>query len=179
VGNPCGEADQITIEEVIPAPKSHSSDAEESSVQNLNKVFASASCEDGPEINTEDQWNNFTVQLKRDSEGPNAGKFYDYTQKKYLDNVASITEGCSMEGLIGAFAGIPSFRDALAQHAAYGWKVLQCGGERGEGPGLEGQVLPRITIGSLSRITTSLGDFIYGVNIKDLKVTSPETTAKP
>lgn len=174
IQNPCGETDQINQEEVIPKPKTHSSDREESNVQNLNKLFATASCEDGPDINSEDNWKLFEPTLRLESAGTGGDKYYDFFKGKYLDHVTLVKESCSMEGLLTVFADLPSVRDALASHAAYGWRVIQCGGEKGN----LGEVFPHITIGSLSRVTTSIGDYVYGLNLKYLSVTSEEEKGK-
>lgn len=165
VANKCGEGDPIPEDEVLATPAHYSSDEDESSHQSLEKIFESATCTDGPSINTEANWAAVTPVLALEPNPPSA--FYDYVAKDYVAGATAATHECSFDGFIASLdaENVTGVEKTLRDYQGYGWRMTQCAVVDG---------LPLASMATLSAVINSLGDTILGVNFKTIKFGAKE-----
>lgn len=144
--------------ELLP-PAAYSSDEEETSSQNLEKIFANAACEDGPPVNSEANWAAAMPLLAQEPNPTSA--FYDFATKKYVAGATAAPYPCTFDGFIGSLKGLVGFEETLRQYEKYGWRLHQCAIVAG---------VPLASMISLSKVSNTLGDTILGINYKTITV---------
>lgn len=155
--NKCEEGAPVPEDAVINPVTDYSSDADEH--ESFEKLFATASCEDGPLINTEQNWALVQPLLQPEADAPSA--FYDYATRAYVPGATSALEVCDYDSFIASLGDIVGIDSALRPYEQYGWRLTQCAVVGG---------LPMASLVAISRTKNTLGDTILGLNYKTVTI---------
>ena len=68
---------------------------------------------------------------------------------------------CTIDTLISIFKGLPDAEKVLGEYRDYGWRAVQCAMVDGR---------PRAYLAHVARVPNTLGDFVYGVFLKEIRV---------
>jgi hypothetical protein len=144
----------------IPVPDAFS-DAEAGALPGEGDV---AQCDDGPAVNTEDNWALMGDLLEAEEEP--ASSFYDYETKEYVDGAAAASFECTWDNFIASLPGVAGFAETMGAYRDYGWRILNCSVVDG---------LPRASMATLSRITATNGDASLALNWKAIALDRGDT----
>ncbi len=155
----CTDENPLASEAPPPAPTAYSSDDEETSPKALGKLFESAACNDGPAVNTQENWDLVAPLIAADPAAASA--FYDYANKAFVDGAAAAPYACNIPDFLASMGDVSGIAPVLLAHEAYGWRLTQCAIVNG---------YPRLSLATLSETTNTLGDRILGLNWKMISV---------
>jgi hypothetical protein len=155
----CAEGEPTPENATITTPDGYSSDDEEQSSQNLEKLFATSGCQDGPTVNTDANWALMQPLLAED---PNAtSAFYDYGARAYVEGATKAPYDCNYDNFVASLGDLQGLEPTLREYEKYGWKLLQCAVVNG---------MPRVSLATLSTTINTLGDTILGINYKTVTI---------
>lgn len=152
---------------VTDADQDYTSDEAENSSQKLGTLFATAACEDGLEVNSDENWEQIASLLAKPDGGASA--FYDYNKKVFVEGATEAPYDCTFDAFIASLAdaGIEGVETQLRAYESYGWRMTQCAVSEGK---------PLASMVTISATANTLGDKILGANFKTIALGEDEAT---